>query len=104
MSTNTASSTANVSLLLKLVTAPQSSDLAVFSAPPAPTTLGLGSPGGGQPLLDLSVDQYLVGQYFDQDFLGDTGKIFNTFVESGQIWALLIGIVLGYLIRGLTAY
>jgi hypothetical protein len=31
-------------------------------------------------------------------------NIWNNFVESGQLWALLFGIVLGYMIRNLTAY
>lgn len=46
----------------------------------------------------------LVGQYFDQDFLGDMGQVWSNFVESGQLWALLFGIVIGYMIRNLTAF
>jgi hypothetical protein len=46
----------------------------------------------------------VVGQYFDQDFLGDMGAVLNNFVESGQLWAMLFGIVVGYMIRNLTAY
>jgi hypothetical protein len=46
----------------------------------------------------------VVGQYFDQDFLGDMGAVLNNFVESGQLWAMLFGIVIGYMIRNLTAY
>ncbi len=41
-------------------------------------------------------------QNFDQDILGDIVKGWNAFVSSGQIWALLIGIVLGYLFRSIT--
>jgi hypothetical protein len=48
--------------------------------------------------------QPVVGQYFDQDFFGSSGKILSNFVESGQVWALLIGMVFGYLLRGLTTY
>jgi len=29
---------------------------------------------------------------------------FNHFVQSGQVWALIIGLILGYLLRSLTAY
>lgn len=29
---------------------------------------------------------------------------FNNFVQSGQVWALIIGLILGYLIRSLTSY
>jgi hypothetical protein len=46
----------------------------------------------------------VLAQQFDQDVLGDMGNAWNTFVQSGQIWALIIGLVLGYLIRGMTTY
>jgi hypothetical protein len=46
----------------------------------------------------------VLAQQFDQDILGDMGNLWNTFIESGQVWALVIGIVVGYLIRNLTAY
>ncbi len=46
----------------------------------------------------------VVGQYFDQDILGSLGDYWHNFVSSGQLWALLFGIVLGYMIRNLTAY
>ncbi|MEO1430744.1 MAG: hypothetical protein AAFS12_17035 [Cyanobacteria bacterium J06632_19] len=40
----------------------------------------------------------------DPDLLGQVQKAWNNFVETGQIWALLIGLVIGYLIRNLTSY
>ncbi|MEO1373203.1 MAG: hypothetical protein AAFW70_02520 [Cyanobacteria bacterium J06635_10] len=40
----------------------------------------------------------------DPDLLGQIQKAFNNFVETGQVWALLIGLVVGYLIRNLTSY
>lgn len=46
----------------------------------------------------------VLAQQFDQDILGDMVSIWNNFVESGQLWALLFGIVLGYMIRNLTAF
>ncbi len=46
----------------------------------------------------------VLAQQFDQDVLGDMGKLWNTFIESGQVWALVIGIAVGYFIRSLTAY
>jgi len=88
---STAADAAAPSLLLKWVTLP--------SAASQPASAALPSAAGS-----LSGEQALVGQYFDQDFLGSAGEILGNFVESGQIWALLIGIVLGYLIRGLTTY
>lgn len=35
--------------------------------------------------------------------LSDIQKAWNHFVQTGQIWALLIGIVVGYAIRNITA-
>ena len=52
----------------------------------------------------MRVESMIIAQHFDQDILGDLGVAMSEFVESGQVWALLIGIVLGYLIRGLTTY
>ncbi len=46
----------------------------------------------------------LAQEQFDQDILGDLGNVVSTFIESGQIWALLIGFVLGYVLRGVTTY
>jgi hypothetical protein len=46
----------------------------------------------------------VIAQYFDQDLFGSSSKIFSHFIESGQVWALLVGLVLGYLLRGLTSY
>ncbi|NER82590.1 MAG: hypothetical protein F6K42_24125 [Leptolyngbya sp. SIO1D8] len=41
---------------------------------------------------------------FDQDILGDLSTAFQNFIDSGQVWALIIGIVLGYVVRGITTY
>ncbi|MEO0852546.1 MAG: hypothetical protein AAFY15_03475 [Cyanobacteria bacterium J06648_11] len=49
------------------------------------------------------VTQPVVAQQYDQDVMGDIGKGWNNFVESGQIWACLIGAVLGYLLRSITS-
>ena len=40
----------------------------------------------------------------DPDVLGQIQDAFNNFIESGQVWALLIGLVLGYLFRSFSAY
>jgi hypothetical protein len=50
------------------------------------------------------VSAVVLAEQFDQDILGDLGNAWNTFIESGQVWALLVGFVLGYLIRGITTY
>ena len=46
----------------------------------------------------------VLAQQFDQDILGDLANAWNIFIQSGQVWALVVGLVLGYLIRGLTTY
>jgi hypothetical protein len=38
------------------------------------------------------------------DVFAATRSFFDHFFKTGQAWALLIGIVLGYLLRGLTSY
>ncbi len=40
----------------------------------------------------------------DPDLLGNMQKAFNHFIQSGQVWTLLIGLIIGYAIRGLTTY
>ncbi len=45
----------------------------------------------------------IVAQVFRQDVLGDIRKGWNNFVESGQIWALLIGLVAGYMLKSITS-
>lgn len=54
--------------------------------------------------LTAGPEAMVLAQQFDQDILGDMGRLWNTFIESGQVWALLIGVVVGYLLRNLTAY
>lgn len=52
-----------------------------------------------------SINMDLIAQQtkeFNQDVLGDMGKGWNAFVKSGQIWALLIGIAVGYMFRSIT--
>jgi hypothetical protein len=39
---------------------------------------------------------------FNQDVLGNISQGFNNFVRSGQLVALIIGAVLGYLLRTIT--
>lgn len=38
------------------------------------------------------------------DLMADMQKAFENFIESGQVWALLIGIFFGYLFKGFTSY
>lgn len=54
--------------------------------------------------VDTAALSPVLAQEFDQDILGDMVDIWHNFVDSGQLWALLFGIVLGYFIRNLTAF
>ena len=58
-----------------------------------------------QLLLKLPIDWTIVAQTLKQtDLAGDVQKTFNHFVQTGQIWALLTGLIIGYLFRSLTSY
>ena len=46
----------------------------------------------------------VIAKQFNQDILGDISHAWKHFIDSGQVWALVIGIVMGYMIRNLTAY
>ncbi len=51
-------------------------------------------------LLDLG---YFVAQQIeDPDIIGTFQKSWRNFIESGQVWALGIGFVLGYMFRTFT--
>jgi len=52
--------------------------------------------------LHSHVSMDLLAQQFQQDVMGDIMKGWNNFVKSGQIWALIIGVVVGYLFRSIT--
>ncbi|WP_200892344.1 hypothetical protein [Aliterella atlantica] len=64
---------------------------------------------GGDPvsllLLKLPVNWTIVAQTVkNTDLAGDVQRSFDHFVQTGQIWALLTGIIIGYLFRSLTSY
>ncbi|BDI17338.1 hypothetical protein ANSO36C_31400 [Nostoc cf. commune SO-36] len=40
----------------------------------------------------------------DPNILGQIQKAWGHFIQTGQVWALLIGLVIGYMIRNLTSY
>ncbi|MBO0349989.1 hypothetical protein J0895_12875 [Phormidium pseudopriestleyi FRX01] len=54
------------------------------------------------PLMGESLRQAIVlaQQVSDPDIMGQIKNSWDNFVETGQIWALMIGMVLGYLFRG----
>ncbi len=49
-------------------------------------------------------DWSLLAQQFETDVFADFRNFFNNFVESGQVWALIIGVIIGYMLRSLTSY
>lgn len=60
---------------------------------------------GSELLWKLPVNWTVLAQHIDDpNLLGKVQSSFDSFVQSGQVWALLIGIILGYIIRGLTSY
>lgn len=46
----------------------------------------------------------LAQQVEDPDVLGQMQQAFNNFIESGQVWAFLIGLVIGYIFRGMSSF
>ena len=40
----------------------------------------------------------------DPDLLGQWQKAFDHFIQSGQVWALLIGIFIGFLLKSMTSF
>ncbi|MBP0018264.1 MAG: hypothetical protein J7647_12050 [Cyanobacteria bacterium SBLK] len=52
----------------------------------------------------LSLDGiFLAQQISDPNVIGQMQDAFNNFIVSGQVWALAIGFIIGYVVRGLTA-
>ncbi|MEQ9233547.1 hypothetical protein [Coleofasciculus sp. E2-BRE-01] len=64
---------------------------------------------GLHPLIDLVspwlTDGLVLAQQFEEpDILGQIQQAFNNFIESGQVWAFLIGLVIGYIFRGMSSF
>ncbi|NJR39178.1 MAG: hypothetical protein HC781_10525 [Leptolyngbyaceae cyanobacterium CSU_1_4] len=41
---------------------------------------------------------------FNTDVFAATRGWFDNFLKTGQVWALIIGLVLGFMLRGMTSY
>jgi hypothetical protein len=53
----------------------------------------------------LPVNVSLLAQNItDPNIVGQMQKAWSHFIQTGQVWALLIGLVIGYMIRNLTSY
>lgn len=55
-------------------------------------------------LVTHTMDGTVLAQQFNQDLIADMQKAFNHFVKSGQIWAFLLGIILGYMVKTFTTF
>jgi hypothetical protein len=53
----------------------------------------------------VSLDWLVLAQNVtDPDVLGQMQGAFSNFIKSGQVWALLIGLVVGYMFRGMSSF
>lgn len=52
---------------------------------------------------NLAPSELLAQTVSDPNVLGQIQAAFQNFIASGQVWAMAIGIVLGYAIKSLTA-
>jgi hypothetical protein len=52
----------------------------------------------------LPLDLAVLDKPLHVDLAGDVQRAFNNFVKTGQVWAFLIGIILGYLFRSFTSF
>jgi hypothetical protein len=52
----------------------------------------------------VSATTFFAQNFKQFDVMADMQNAFQNFVESGQVWALLIGIFFGYLFKSLTSY
>jgi hypothetical protein len=52
----------------------------------------------------LPFDLAQANKKLEVDLFGDVQRSFDNFVKTGQVWAFLIGIILGYIVRSFTSY
>ncbi|YAF93880.1 MAG: hypothetical protein AB3A66_14720 [Nodularia sp. CChRGM 3473] len=56
-------------------------------------------------LWHVPVNLTMLAQHItDPDLMGQIQQSWNNFVQTGQVWALLIGLIVGYILRNLTSY
>jgi hypothetical protein len=54
-------------------------------------------------LNDVASSGLSIAQVFKDDLFSNVGRSWDNFIRSGQVWALAIGFVIGYLFRSLTS-
>lgn len=52
----------------------------------------------------VAQDGMILAQSTDADLVAEFQKSFKHFVDSGQVWAMLIGVIIGYVFRAFTTY
>jgi hypothetical protein len=52
----------------------------------------------------LPLAPFLAQKIEDPDVLGQMQDIWHNFIESGQVWALVIGSFFGYMFKSFTSY
>ena len=52
----------------------------------------------------LYLRQIVLAQQTDADLVENFKDAVNNFIESGQVYAFILGIILGYLVRKFTTY
>lgn len=70
---------------------------------PAPSVDWAAALGEPAPSLALTHAPILAQQFEETDLAGQVQDAWGTFVETGQIWALAIGLILGYMFRTFTS-
>ncbi len=46
----------------------------------------------------------VLAQQTDANLVENVKRAFENFVQSGQVWAFILGIIIGYIIRQITTY
>ena len=54
--------------------------------------------------MHIANDALVLAQSTDADLVKEVQEAFKNFVETGQVWAMLIGLIVGYFVRGFTFY
>ena len=53
---------------------------------------------------DHPVLAQVIAQFKETNIQDDVSKVWGKFVRTGQVWAFLIGIIIGYLVKSFTSY
>jgi hypothetical protein len=54
-------------------------------------------------LHDITSSGLSIAQTYKDNLFGNVEGAWNNFIRSGQVWALMIGFIIGYLFRSLTS-